>query len=83
MNPEPRTELKPNLVGRQGKRPCREKEQARERERERERERALTCGAGVTQGLETLPINIKQAGAPLGKPGKKPTMWKKIKLLLP
>jgi hypothetical protein len=35
------------------------------------------------RGLETLPINIKQAGAPLGKPGKKPTMWKKIKLLLP
>jgi hypothetical protein len=35
------------------------------------------------RGLETLPINIKQSGMPLGKPGKKPTMWKKIKLLLP
>jgi len=36
------------------------------------------------RGLETLPMNIKQAGGvPLGKPGKKPTMWKKIKLLLP
>jgi len=33
------------------------------------------------QGLETLPINPN--GANLGKPGKKPTMWKKIKLMLP
>jgi hypothetical protein len=30
-------------------------------------------------------MNIKQGNnnAPLGKPGKKPTVWKKIKLLLP
>eukprot|EP00286_Rhodomonas_abbreviata_P018246 CAMPEP_0181310130 /NCGR_PEP_ID=MMETSP1101-20121128/12417_1 /TAXON_ID=46948 /ORGANISM="Rhodomonas abbreviata, Strain Caron Lab Isolate" /LENGTH=694 /DNA_ID=CAMNT_0023416729 /DNA_START=137 /DNA_END=2221 /DNA_ORIENTATION=- len=33
------------------------------------------------KGLETLPINPN--GANLGKPGKKPTMWKKIKLMLP
>jgi len=33
------------------------------------------------RGLETLPINPN--GANLGKPGKKPTMWKKIKLMLP
>jgi len=28
-------------------------------------------------------MNIKQGNMPLGKPGKKPTVWKKIKLLLP
>lgn len=40
--------------------------------------------ANGLRGLETLPVDIKQAcGVPPGKPGKKPTMWKKIKLLLP
>ena len=36
-------------------------------------------------GLQPLPVDLKknQTGGPLGKPGKKPTMWKKIKLLLP
>lgn len=33
-------------------------------------------------GLEGLPITPKP-GVNYGKPGKKPTMWKKIKLLLP
>ena len=33
------------------------------------------------EGLATLPINPN--GASLGRPGKKPTMWKKIKLFLP
>ncbi|EKX48353.1 hypothetical protein GUITHDRAFT_162467 [Guillardia theta CCMP2712] len=36
---------------------------------------------GGGRNLETLPADI--VGAKLGHPGKKPTMWKKIKLLLP
>mmetsp|Transcript_1959 Transcript_1959/g.4997 ORF Transcript_1959/g.4997 Transcript_1959/m.4997 type:complete len:313 (+) Transcript_1959:77-1015(+) len=37
--------------------------------------------ASGLEGLATLPINPKVAD--LGRPGKKPTMWKKIKLFLP